>query len=266
MSIDLSEVSEFLASEDAPHIIRSFARLKGPVRTTFVAHLMAVASQEPLYVHVEIPDQAGKTSQQPLLEDDRRKPCETEKEPSREPERRKDGFFSETNEMRVIERRLRGESINAIRLAEGMPYNDVKVIIDAARERGMPVDLPQVYRRPKEEPAAKAKPTTKSAVPQADKRRKLAEPMPPLPHELGVAVRRVAIELRLQGYSPTKIAQHLGGIKPQMIHNAFKDEQGRRPGLNRPPILEDLPELGESPLAAQVRAARAAQEAQHRGV
>jgi hypothetical protein len=260
VSVDLSEVSDFLACADAEHIIRAFSNLRGPVRNTFVAHLMAVASQQPVFLHVghptaHEPEQPQRVQQEeprrPALEEPQRQP-----EPPREPERqsegqkppesqRQDGFFSESREMRVIERRLRGESINAIRLAESMPYNDVKVMLEAAEERGVPVSRAAIG-------------AAKTVTPKLAVRKGKLKPLPPLPPEIRSEVRRVAVELRFLGHSPTAIAASLG-VDVQMVQNAVWDALQKDPTMVRPEVNPDLPPLGENPLKALVLGARIAQ-------
>jgi transposase len=163
--IDPKHLSEFITSPDATDIMQAFSSMdQGPFRASLVAHLMTMSSMAAMTANAA--------------------PAPVPAPPAPVPDR---PFVSETVEGRILERKLRGETIRSIEKSENVSFRFVRTVLDKASKQGV-----DVGRLPAKAPAAKA-PPAKHTLSKEDR---------------GLR-RKEAIRLRYLGMGPKEIAVQL---------------------------------------------------------
>lgn len=185
--IDSNSLSEFVKAPDANEIMTAFVSIPaGPVRAALVSHLATMAMVS-----------LGEAPPAPEAP-----------------------FMSETPENRVVERRLRGQTVNEIAQAEDMDADRVRELLVAAKAEGVQVGRIEGLKR--KSPAPPVGQSQKEKMTTKDRQ----------------ARRRLSVAFRMLGMGPSQIAKRIG-ISPSNVSGAIWEEK-RDNGTVFPPVNDAL--------------------------
>lgn len=241
--IDPAKLSTFFAAPDAATIVDAFAGMEqGPQRAALVSYIATLAGMSlPAPVVLDEVAQAPKEAPKAL---------EGPTNPLLAPDA---PFVSSSVDGRIVERKLRGTTVEQIAVDEGVEVDHVMAVLKEARSNG--VDVGSLWRSGRG--GAKAKP---KGAPNPPKDAKLStkldsrsqkprvytkEPRPPLPPALNEEIKAESIRLRQIGYGPSAIAVHIGIDRATVSNAIFYAKHNQEmefpdPNPDLPPLPSDV--------------------------